>query len=154
MSIYEDLDSLARMVLEVDDKVQDPMEVAAILEAIGVTQEAVKDLGYGSMFELASEVLRIADYYRSLGEIWGEEKPTRLQRLLEAIKLFFSGVLFSSPWLFITISYMFFGISLLPIYEDPLRATAIDLAMILSMTITSILPPCLLYTSPSPRDRG
>jgi len=144
MSIYTDLDSLARMVLEVDEKVQDPMEVAAILEAIGVTQEAVQDLGYESMFELASEVLRIADYYRSLGEIWGEEKPARLQRLLEAIKLFLSGVLFSSPWLFITISYMFFGISLLPVYEDPLRATAIDLAMILSMTITSILPPIFL----------
>jgi len=144
MSIYEDLDSLARMVLEVDDKVQDPTEVAAILEAIGVTQEAVKELGYESMFDLAGEVLRIADYYRSLGEIWGEEKPTRIQRLLEAVKLFLSGVLFSSPWLFITISYMFFGISLLPIYEDPLRATAIDLAMILSMTITSILPPIFL----------
>ncbi|RLG08192.1 MAG: hypothetical protein DRN65_02120 [Thaumarchaeota archaeon] len=144
MSIYEDLDSLARMVLEVDDKVQDPMEVAAILEAIGVTQEAVRELGYENMFDLAREVLRIADYYRSLGEIWGEEKPTRVQRLLEAIKLFLSGVLFSSPWLFITISYMFFGISLLPVYEDPLRATAIDLAMILSMTITSILPPIFL----------
>ena len=144
MSVYTDLDSLARMVLEVDDKVQDPMEVAAILEAIGVTREAVKELGYESMFDLAGEVLRIADYYRSLGEIWGEEKPTRLQRLLEAVKLFLSGVLFSSPWLFITISYMFFGISLLPVYEDPLRATAIDLAMILSMTITSILPPIFL----------
>ena len=205
MTMYRDLDALARAVLEVDEKVKDYLEVAAILEAIGVTPRVAKELGYPDTFELAKDVMRIIDYYRlTLGEISAEEKPTRLQRMMEATKLFISGVFFSAPWLLITISYMLFGISLLPVYEEPLRATAIDMALILSIIITSILPPmfmrklqfhfyqedyatsqkilmlyyvigaltifgssiiiwlifrslpypCLLYTSPSPRDRG
>ena len=145
MTMYRDLDTFARAVLEVDEKVKDYLEAAAILEAIGVTPRMAKELGYSDTFELAKDVMKIIDYYRlTLGEISAEEKPTRLQRMMEAAKLFISGVFFSAPWLLITISYMLFGISLLPVYEEPLRATAIDIALILSMIITSILPPMFM----------
>ena len=145
MTMYRDLDALARAVLEVDEKVKDHLEAAAILEAIGVTPRVAKELGYSDTFELAKEVMKIIDYYRlTLGEILIEEKPTKLQKMMEAVKLFISGVFFSAPWLLITISYMLFGISLLPEYEEPLRATAIDIALILSIVITSILPPIFM----------
>jgi len=145
MTMYRDLDAFARAVLEVDEKVKDYLEVAAILEAIGVTPRVAKELGYSDTFELAKDVMKIIDYYRlTLGEISAEEKPTRLQRMMEATKLFISGVFFSAPWLLITISYMLFGISLLPVYEEPLRATAIDMALVLSIIITSILPPIFM----------
>ena len=145
MTMHRDLDALARAVLEVDEKVKDYLEAAAILEAIGVTPRVAKELGYSDTFELAKEVMKIIEYYRlTVGEIFAEERPTRLQKMMDAIKLFISGVFFSAPWLLITISYMLFGISLLPVYEEPLRATAIDIALILSMIITSILPPMFM----------
>ena len=119
MTVHRDLDALARAVLEVDEKVKDYLEAAAILEAIGVTPRVARELGYSNIFELAKEVMKIIDYYRlTVGEIFAEEKPTRLQKMMDAVKLFISGAFFSAPWLLITISY------------------------------------CLLYTSPSPRDRG
>ena len=102
MTVDRDLDALARAVLEVDEKVKDYLEAAAILEAIGVTQRVARELGYSDTFELAKEVMKIVDYYRlTVGEIFAEERPTRLQRMMDAIKLFISGAFFSAPWLLI-----------------------------------------------------
>jgi len=46
MTMHRDLDTLARAVLEIDEKVKDYLETAAILEAIGITPRMAKELGY------------------------------------------------------------------------------------------------------------
>ena len=144
MSLYRDLDTLARTVLEIDDKVKDYLEAAAILEAVGVSKSTANRLGYPDVFTLAKDVMKVVEHYRLIGESVGEEKPTRLKRIVEAVKLFFSGVLLSSPWLIITLSYLLFGVALLPVYEEPLYATAIDFTLTLSIILTSFLQPTFM----------
>ena len=53
MTVHRDLDTFARAVLEIDEKVKDYLEAAAILEAIGVTPRVARELGYSDTFELA-----------------------------------------------------------------------------------------------------
>lgn len=144
MSLFRDLDTLARTVLEIDEKVKDYMEVAAILEAVGVSKKAANRLGYPDVFSLAKDVMRIVEHYRAVGEVEGVERPSRLKKVFEAIRLFFSGVLLSSPWLIITLSYLFFGVALIPVFEEPLRATAIDFSLTLSVIITAFLQPMFM----------
>ena len=144
MSLYRDLDTLARTVLEINENVKDYMEAAAILEAVGVSKATANKMGYPDVFALAKDVMNIVEHYRGVGEVEGEERPSRLERITEAIRLFFSGVLLSSPWLVITLSYFLFGVALLPVYEEPLKATAIDFSLTLSIIVTSFLQPMFM----------
>jgi len=64
-----DLDSLAMMVLRIDERIEGYLNIAAILEALGVNDEVARRYGYSDRFELAKELAKVVDYYRSRGEL-------------------------------------------------------------------------------------
>lgn len=131
-----DIDSLARLVLEIDENIKDYLDVTAILEALGVSDATAQRYGFPDKFQLSKKVLEIIQYYRQRGETVGAYRVPEQRRLLEAVKLVLVGSLLASPWLLFTLSYLFIGITLLPI-GGPGLATMISLASILSLLVTS-----------------
>jgi len=131
-----DLDSLARLVLEVDENVKDYLDVTAILEAMGITTATARKYGFPNKFELARKVVEVIQYYRTRGEVVGGPKISEQRLMLEALKRFLFGSLLASPWLFLTISYLLIGVTLLPAGEIT-TATMVSMASALSLLATS-----------------
>ncbi len=138
VEIFSELDSLAMAVLEIEADVKDYMQVAAILESLGVTQEIARSYGFEDVFSLSKAVIELIDYYKSREEAVGEEKKSLIERMKEGALLFLLGLLSGSPWLLSTISFSLTGISLYSIVTADIRiATVIGLSLIASLLTTS-----------------
>jgi len=138
IEILSELDSLAMAVLEIESDIKDYMQVAAILESLGVTQEMAKSYGFEDVFSLSKAVIELIDYYKSREETVSEEKKSLIERMKEGAVLFLLGLLSGSPWLLSTISFSLTGVSLYSIASADIRiATVIGLALIASLLATS-----------------
>lgn len=142
--VLTDIETLAQSVLEVNENVKDYLDTAVILEALGVTKETAKRYGHRDIFSLAKQVFEVIEYYRLKGETIGVKRRSRLESLMEGIKLFASGITLSSPWMIITLIYLLFKVSLLPTQVTPIAATSINLALVLSILFTAGLTPAFM----------
>ena len=142
--ILTDIDSLAIATLEVDENVKDYLDVAVILELLGVTKDTARRYGCDDIFNLAKAVFEAVKYYQLKDEASGVKRKSRLESIIEAIKLFAGGVTLSSPWLAVILAYMIFKVSLLPAQETPLASTSINLALVFSIINTSWISPIFM----------
>lgn len=142
--VLTDLDSLAVATLEVDENVKDYLDVAVILEVLGVTRETARRYGYKDIFDLAKAVFEAIRHYQLKEEMVGAKKKTRIDLIIETLRLFASGVALSSPWLMILFVYIIFKVSLLPMYETPLISTSVNLALASSIISTSWISPIFM----------
>lgn len=142
--VLTDLDSLAVAVLEVDENVKDYLDVAVILEVIGVTRETAKRYGYKDIFNLAEAVFKAIRHYQLRGETAGTRKKTRIDSIIEALRLFAGGMTLGFPWVIILLVYIIFKVSWLPISETPLVSTSVNLALVASIISTSWISPLFM----------
>ena len=142
--VLTDLDSLAVAVLEVDENVKDYLDVAVILEVIGVTRETAERYGYKDIFDLAKAVFEAIRYYQLREETASTRKKTRIDSIIEALRLFAGGVTLSSPWVIILLVYIIFKVSWLPVSETPLVSTSVNLALVASIISTSWVSPLFM----------
>ncbi|RLG42749.1 MAG: hypothetical protein DRO05_00255 [Thermoproteota archaeon] len=138
IEILSELDSLAMAVLEIEEDIKDYMQVAAILESLGITREIARSYGFEDVFSLSKAVMELIDYYKSRQETVSEEKRSLTEKLKEGVVLFLLGLLSGSPWLLSTISFSLTGVSLYSIVNADIKvATVIGLALIASLLATS-----------------
>ena len=106
------LEALARLVLEIDESVKDPVSVALILEVLGLTDEEAMKLGYRDVFDLAKAVYNIVVSYSI------PDSPPRLaeERPKPSFKLALSGLLYGVPWILAPLALIVLG---LPLWYAP-----------------------------------
>jgi len=129
----EDVDSLARSVLQIDEDVKDRLNVEVILESLGISDEVAKGYGYPSLSSLSEAVLELVNYYRrvSMEGVGGADKGRgRVRSILK-------GVLAASPWIVMLLSLTLTGVSLWSLTRMTLEfATMIGLALFASLIVT------------------
>jgi len=137
-----DLDSLAKTVLQIDDKVGDYLGVAVILEVLGITDGIAQRYGFVDRFSLAKKLIEIIDYYRGRGETVESREAKLAEQIREALKLYIHGILYGSPWLLMTLALLSTEVALWSIRGATIMfATMVGLATFLSLIVSSAVQP-------------
>lgn len=114
------LDSLARTIGEIEPNVKDYLEVAVILEVLGVTDDTAKRHGYGNLFALARDIEPIVELYRGPPEPVGPaevppsaaERTRDVERTSAGIAFLIAGVLLAwAPLLLVALTGWVLSIS-------------------------------------------
>ncbi|HEY5538068.1 MAG TPA: hypothetical protein VIL58_00835 [Thermoplasmata archaeon] len=127
------VDSLARTIAEVEPNVKDYLEVAVILEIVGVSDETARLHGYESVFALARDVEPLVELYRP------RTSPARGGPLEQrsAFILFFTGMFYNLWWVIMLVALFLGGQSLwASVRLPPDIATSIGLGVILGLVAT------------------
>ena len=130
-SVY--IDQLARTIAEVEPNVKDYLEVAVILEILGVTDETARAHGYDGVFALAREVEPLVEMYRPPPGAG----PTALEKRRSAPVLFLLGMFYNLWWVIMLVALFLGGQSLwASVNLPPAIATSIGLGVILGLVTT------------------
>jgi len=130
------VDSLARTIAEVEPNVKDYLEVAVILEIVGVSDETARLHGYESVFALARDVEPLVELYRP------RTSPARGGPLEQrsAFILFFTGMFYNLWWVIMLVALFLGGQSLwASVRLPPDIATSIGLGVILGLVATGFV---------------
>lgn len=127
------LDALARTVAEVEPNVKDYLEVAVVLEIVGVTDEIARAHGYDGVFELARDVEPLVTRYRP-----APAPPAALpEKPRSAPVLFLAGMFYNLWWVIMLVALFLGGQSLwASVMLPPAVATSIGLGVILGLVAT------------------
>ncbi len=127
-------DVLARTVAEVEPSVKDYLEVAVVLEIVGVTDDVVRLYGYDDVFALARAVEPLVEMYRT------EPIPVPVLPLTpprSSATLFFAGMFYNLWWVIMLVALFLGGQSLwASVRLPPAIATSIGLGVIFGLVTT------------------
>ncbi|MBI4415613.1 MAG: hypothetical protein HY557_01345 [Euryarchaeota archaeon] len=127
-------DVLARTVAEVEPSVKDYLEVAVVLEIVGVTDDVVRLYGYDDVFALARAVEPLVEMYRT------EPLPVPVLPMTPprgSAILFFAGMFYNLWWVIMLVALFLGGQSLwASVRLPPAIATSIGLGVIFGLVTT------------------
>jgi hypothetical protein len=130
------VDELCGALFEVSPVAADPLEIAALSESLGITDDAAIELGYGNVFDLAEEIFE-TEYKDRLSEPLAAMHPGIVRRGLKELmcagKKLSIGLGYSLPWILLTAIEALFPHAL---DVPPAFGSALSLAIIASLITT------------------